>query len=239
MFKIEPASPGTTRVLLHRPPELPNAARQFRRHAAETRRAYAPGMDGMTWMASAMRAAQAQLDTATQNLANVSSDGFRRVRSVLTLTPGGLRVSESRDMAQGGIRQTGRALDLALLGPGAFRLAGGVATRDGAFIRNRDGLLANQHGRLLLGDHGPIPFPSTATVDADGTIRDGTRTIARLALPGGTTVRSGALEESSVDAIGETLAILTAQRAFETAQKTLVAIDQTREKAVNDVVRLK
>jgi len=30
-----------------------------------------------------------------------------------------------------------------------------------------------------------------------------------------------------------------AQRAFETAQKTLVAIDQTREKAVNDVVRLK
>jgi flagellar basal body rod protein FlgG len=63
--------------------------------------------------------------------------------------------------------------------------------------------------------------------------------IGQLPLPAGTTVRSGALESSSVDSIGETLAILTAQRAFETAQKTLVAIDQTREKAVNDVVRLK
>jgi flagellar basal body rod protein FlgG len=193
----------------------------------------------MTWMASAMRAAQAQLDTATHNLANVSSDGFRRLRAALTLTPAGLTVKESIDAAQGGIRETGRPLDLALLGPGAFRLTGGIATRDGAFFRNRDGLLADQQGRLLLGDHGPIAFPATATVDADGTIRDGTRAIARLPLPGGTTVRSGALEESSVDAIGETLAILTAQRAFETAQKTLVAIDQTREKAVNDVVRLK
>jgi flagellar basal body rod protein FlgG len=42
-----------------------------------------------------------------------------------------------------------------------------------------------------------------------------------------------------VNAIGETLAILTAQRAFETAQKTLLAIDATREKAANDVVRVR
>jgi flagellar basal body rod protein FlgG len=52
-------------------------------------------------------------------------------------------------------------------------------------------------------------------------------------------VRSGALESSNVDAIGETLAILNAQRSFETAQKTFVAIDATRDKAVNDVGRLK
>lgn len=41
---------------------------------------YARRMDGMDWMASAMRAARAQLDTATNNLANVGSDGFRRMR---------------------------------------------------------------------------------------------------------------------------------------------------------------
>jgi flagellar basal body rod protein FlgG len=70
-------------------------------------------------------------------------------------------------------------------------------------------------------------------------VRDDGRLVGRIPLPAGTRVRSGALESSSVDAIGETLAVLTAQRAFETAQKTLVAIDQTREKAVNDVVRLK
>ena len=91
----------------------------------------------------------------------------------------------------------------------------------------------------MQGLAGPIRLSERAVIAADGAIRDGDRIVARLPLPAGTSVRSGALESSSVDAIGETLAVLTAQRAFETAQKTLVAIDQTREKAVNDVVRLK
>lgn len=195
-------------------------------------------MDGMTWMASAMRAAQAQLDTATHNLANVASDGFRRVRSSLTMTGQGLVARESPDAVQGGIRETGRSLDLALLGPGAFR-AGNTETRNGAFVRDRDGYLADQHGRRVQGLDGPIRLAEGARVQSDGTIRDAGRVVGQLPLPAGTTVRSGALESSSVDAIGETLAVLTAQRAFETAQKTLVAIDQTREKAVNDVVRLK
>jgi flagellar basal body rod protein FlgG len=195
-------------------------------------------MDGMTWMASAMRAAQAQLDTATHNLANVASDGFRRVRSSLALTGQGLVARESPDPAQGGIRETNRPLDLALLGPGTFH-AGGTETRNGAFVRDREGYLADLRGRRVQGAAGPIRLSETAKVESDGTIRDGARIAGRLPLPVGTTVRSGALESSSADAIGETLAVLTAQRAFETAQKTLVAIDQTREKAVNDVVRLK
>jgi flagellar basal-body rod protein FlgF len=195
-------------------------------------------MDGMDWMGSAMRAAQAQLETATHNLANVASDGFRRVRSSLTLTGGGLVARESPDSAQGGIRETGRALDLALLGPGAFHVGKGE-TRNGAFIRDRDGYLADQQGHRVQGRAGSIRLSATATVESNGTIRDGDRVAGRLPLKPGTTVRSGALESSSVDAIGETLAILTAQRAFETAQKTFVAIDQTRDKAVNDVGRLK
>jgi flagellar basal body rod protein FlgG len=195
-------------------------------------------MDGMTWMASAMRAAQAQLDTATHNLANVASDGFRRVRSSLTLTGQGLVARETLDASQGGIRETGRTLDLALLGPGTFR-AGGLETRDGAFVRDRAGYLADRSGRRVQGVGGPIRLSESARIDSDGTVREAGRAVGRLPLPAGTTVRSGALESSSVDAIGETLAVLTAQRAFETAQKTLVAIDQTREKAVNDVVRLK
>jgi flagellar basal-body rod protein FlgF len=196
------------------------------------------GMDGMTWMGSAMRAAQAQLETATHNLANAASDGYRRVRSSLALTSHGLEARESPDHAQGGIRETGRALDLALLGPGTFHVGGGE-TRNGAFIRDRDGFLADQQGRRVAGLRGAIRLPEGAAIGSDGGIRDGGRLVAQLPLPAGTAVRSGALESSSVDAIGETLAILTAQRAFETAQKTLVAIDQTREKAVNDVVRLK
>ncbi len=196
-------------------------------------------MDGMDWMASAMRAAQAQLDTATHNLANVASDGYRRFRSTLTLTGQGLVAHESRDAAQGGIRETGRPLDLALLGPGAFQLAGGATTRNGAFERDREGYLADQQGRRVQGRSGPIRLSETATIAADGTIRDAGRVAGTLPLPSGTTVRSGALESSSVDAIGETLAVLTSQRAFETAQKTFGAIDEARDKAVNDVGRLK
>jgi flagellar basal-body rod protein FlgF len=195
-------------------------------------------MDGMMWMASAMRAAQAQLDTAAHNLANVGSDGFRRTRAMVSLQPNGLAVRTGQTNEQGGIRETNRPFDLALIGPGSFR-AGGEATRDGAFVRDRDGYLADEGGRRVWGTHGPIRLGARATFAADGTIRDGDRIDGRLALPTGTTVRSGALEASNVDAIGETLAILTSQRAFETAQKTFVAIDETREKSVNDVVRLK
>jgi flagellar basal-body rod protein FlgF len=195
-------------------------------------------MDGMDWMASAMRAATSQLETATHNLANVASDGFRRLRSELTLTGRGLVARETPDPAQGGLRETGRTLDLALLGPGGFRV-GATETRNGAFVRDRDGYLADQQGRRVQGTVGPVRLSESATIGPDGSIRDDGRLVGRLPLPAGTTVRSGALESSSVDAIGETLAVLTAQRAFETAQKTLVAIDQTRDKAVNDVGRLK
>lgn len=189
-------------------------------------------------MASAMRAAQSQLETATHNLANVASDGFRRVRSTVTLTGHGLAAHEMPDSAQGGLRMTGRSFDLALVGPGAFRV-GSRQTRDGSFVLDRSGYLTDRSGHRVLGAGGPIRLSADAMVGTDGVIRDAGRIAGRLPLPPGTTVRSGALESSSVDAIGETMAILTAQRAFETAQKTLVAIDQTREKAVNDVVRLK
>jgi flagellar basal-body rod protein FlgG len=139
---------------------------------------------------------------------------------------------------QGGIRQTGRPFDLALIGPGAFRV-GSATTRDGALMRDRDGFLADRSGQRLQGTAGPIRVSDEATIAGDGMVRDGGRIVGRIPLRDGTSLRSGALESSNVDAIGETLSILTAQRAFETAQKTLTAIDQTRDKAVNDVVRLK
>jgi flagellar basal body rod protein FlgG len=196
-------------------------------------------MDGMTWMASAMHAAQAQLETAAHNLANAGSDGFRRVRSTLAFTERGLAVGEVPGAGQGGIHETGRRFDLALLGRGAFGLDGGATTRAGSFVRDRDGWLRDPGGRRLHGERGPLCLSAEASVGGDGVVRDGGRIVDRLPLPPGTTLRSGALEASNVDAIGETLAILNAQRSFETAQKTFVAIDETRDKAVNDVVRLK
>lgn len=189
-------------------------------------------------MASAMQAARSQLETATHNLANVSSDGYRRATAHVRLTAHGLVATESRTFEQGAIRHTGRAFDLALLGPGAFRV-GDAATRNGAFVTDRLGRLTDDRGRPLLGTRGPIVIGAQTTIASDGDVRSDGRSVNHLPLPPGTRIATGALETSNVDAIGETLQILNAQRAFETAQKVLVAIDETRQKAVNDVVRLK
>jgi len=195
-------------------------------------------MDAMEWMGSAMRAARAQLDVATHNLANAATDGFRKAHADVALTAGGLSVTARSTHEQGAVRTTGRPFDLALLGPGMFEV-GGTRTRDGAFTRDRDGFIVDDRGRRLHGACGPLRVSADATVAADGTVHDHGRIVDRLPLPQGTHVLAGALESSTADTIGQTLAILTAQRAFETAQKTLVAVDATRERAANDVARLK
>lgn len=189
-------------------------------------------------MASAMRAARSQLETATHNLANVSSDGYRRATSHIGLSARGLIAHEERRFEQGAIRHTGRELDLAILGPGNFQI-GGLLTRNGAFVTDRAGILCDDRGRRVFGARGPITIDAHTTIASDGEVRSGQRVVNRIPLPPGSKLQAGALETSNVDAIGETLQILNAQRAFETAQKVLVAIDETRQKAVNDVVRLK
>lgn len=185
-----------------------------------------------------MRAARAQLDVATHNLANALSDGFRRLAPRVSLGAGGLAVRTEAAREQGAIRMTGRPFDLALLGPGTFRV-GELATRNGAFTRDRDGWIVDDRHRRLHGACGALRVSAAATIASDGSVHDGGRIVDRIPLPAGTHLQSGALEASTVNPIGETMAILTAQRAFETAQKTMLAIDGTREKAANDVVRLK
>jgi flagellar basal body rod protein FlgG len=195
-------------------------------------------MDGLDWTASAMRAARAQLDIATHNLANASTDGYRKSAATVALTERGLTVGSHATHEQGAVRSTGRAFDLALLGDGSFRV-GEVTTRSGAFTRDRDGWIVDDRGRRLHGAHGALRVSEHTNIDADGVVRDGGRVVDRIPLPAGTHLLPAALETSTVNPIGETLAILTAQRAFETAQKTLQAIDATRDKTANDVVRVR
>ncbi len=194
-------------------------------------------MDAMEWMGSAMRAARAQLDVATNNLANASTDGFRRARAVVALQRGGLAVQSHQTIEQGAVRNSGRPFDLALLGPGAFAV-GTSSTRNGAFTRDRAGFITDDRGRRLHGACGPLRVSPDAKIEPNGVVRDGGRIVDRLPLPAGTRVLSGSLETSTVNPVGETLSILTAQRAFETAQKTMLAVDATREKSANDVVRV-
>lgn len=183
-------------------------------------------MDGIGWTASAMRAARARLEISAQNLANASTDGFRKSVAKISLGVRGLVVRRGASFEQGALRHTGRPLDLAIVGDGAF-VVGGKPTRNGAFVRDAQGFLTDDRGTRVAGIHGFV------RVGADGKLLD------RIPLPYRSQIVSGALESPNVNAVGEMVDVLDAQRAFETAQKALGAIDETRAKAVNELARLR
>jgi flagellar hook protein FlgE len=162
-----------------------------------------------------MIAARSRLEIATDNLANVSSDGFRASMARGKLTPHGVEIARVGTSDHGAYRRTGRPDDRAILGDGAFVLQSPdgtiVHTRNGAFERDRFGVLRDAAGRKLV-----------------GTI-----------LAPGSSVRSEFLETSNVNAIAEMVGVLTSQRSFESAEKVLGAIDTVRQKSSDDVARIK
>jgi flagellar basal body rod protein FlgG len=200
-------------------------------------------MDGIELMSTAMHAAQARLDVSAANLANVSSQGFHKHVARTVLTPQGLKTSDAIDASQGPLRRTGRPFDLAVAGKGALyvRDTGGhaVTTRGGSFVRDAAGHLVDERGRVLLGAHGVLRVSADATIDSRGFVRSDGIDRGRLRTTPGTEVQTGFLETPNVDAVHEMIDVLGAQRAFETAQKTLSAIDDERQKDVDDVARVK
>ena len=200
-------------------------------------------MDGISLMASAMHAARARLDVSAANLANVSSGGFHRHVAHAMLTRGGLVATSAPDDKPGPLRATGRAFDLATAGSGGFVVrdpSGATHTvRSASFERDARDRLVDERGRVLMGARGPIVVGDGATIDARGIVHDGERAAQPIRTLPGSEVRSGFVETANVDAVGEMVDVLGAQRAFETAQKTLGALDEERQKDVNDVVRVK
>jgi flagellar basal body rod protein FlgG len=200
-------------------------------------------MDGIELMAQAMHAAHERLDVSASNLANVSSGGFRRSIATVRLGANGLSVGVAPDPKGGPLERTGRPFDLAVAGKGAFfvRDGGGraVAIRSASFVLDARGALRDERGRALLGSHGAVRATADTTIDARGVVRDASgRAIDGVRIAPGTSLQSGFLERSNVDAVREMVDVLAAQRAFESAQKTLSAIDDTRAKAVNDVAKV-
>lgn len=200
-------------------------------------------MDGTDWAGSAMLAARTRLDIAADNLANVSTDGFVRTLARGRLTPSGVEIDRVASNRHGAFRKTGRPYDLAIVGDGAFRVraADGTvsATRNGAFERDRFGMLRDVQGRAVLGLHGPVRVPDGATIDERGRVVLAGTPVDRILTGRDCTVRSGYVETANVNAIDEMVAVLAAQRAFESAEKVASAIDGARQKSSNDVARVK
>lgn len=146
-----------------------------------------------------MEAQQMQLDTISNNLANVSTNGFKRAHAVFedlmyqnlrqvgsstseqSQLPSGLQVgmgvktvATSRSFAQGNLQQSGNALDVAIQGNGFFQ----VTMPDGTTNYTRDGSFqVDSQGRLVTSSGLPIAnginVPANAkniTIAPDGVV---------------------------------------------------------------------
>ena len=127
-----------------------------------------------------------QQSTTANNLANVSTTGFRAQLDSFRAVP---VVSDSMatrtfvvdstvgaDFTPGPLQQTGRELDVALQGKGwiAVQLEDGseAMTRQGSLKTTENGLLQTAGGQAVMGDAGPISIPPDVniTIASDGTI---------------------------------------------------------------------
>lgn len=139
-----------------------------------------------------------ELDAVANNIANISTNGFRREGSIfaehyMALDDGdpGLSVATMShrflDLAPGDITQTDNPLDMAIEGQGFFLLEtqnGQRLTRDGAFTRNAEGELTAQDGARVLDDSGgAILIPAqakTVTVGDDGSVYVDNQVVAKV-----------------------------------------------------------
>jgi flagellar basal-body rod protein FlgF len=144
-------------------------------------------MDRMIYVAmtGARHALEAQA-TVANNLANVNSSGFRAQVDALRAVhlfgdgmPTRSYVVDSTvgtDFRPGTIQQTGRALDVAIVGKGFLAVqtpSGGEGyTRAGGLNVGTSGMLESPQGYPVLGDGGPITIPPDVTVSIakDGTV---------------------------------------------------------------------
>lgn len=128
----------------------------------------------------AMKGARDIVRTQTvnmNNLANVSTDGFRKEIAHVDRDEHGASLPvSSPDFTIGAIRTTGRALDVAISGEGWMAIAapdGGEAyTRRGDLRVDELGQLINGAGQQILGNGGPIVVPPHGKIEigSDGTV---------------------------------------------------------------------
>ncbi|MFO1228605.1 flagellar basal-body rod protein FlgF [Roseateles sp.] len=144
-------------------------------------------MDRMIYLSMAgAKAAMQRQDVLSNNLANVSTNGFRAelqaFRSVPVQGSGAstrafaLETSIGYSDAPGAITPTGRNLDVAMQGNAwlAVQAVDGTEayTKAGSLDVNAEGLLVMRNGNPVLGDGGPINIPPNSTVEigGDGTV---------------------------------------------------------------------
>jgi flagellar basal-body rod protein FlgG len=160
-------------------------------------------LEGLYSAAAGMAAQQQQLDAIGNDLANVSTNGYKSERVAFsdllynpieeagTATTAGAGASSQvigRNETQGAVRQTGGPLDLAIEGDGYFQVTlpgGAIAlTRNGSFSVDASGTLTTAEGDRLSP---PIKLPagvspSQVQIASDGTVTAGTTKLGQVKL---------------------------------------------------------
>jgi flagellar basal-body rod protein FlgF len=142
----------------------------------------------------------------------------------------------------------------------AVQLPGGTVayTRDGRLTLDRERRLVSGAGRLVLDTSGsPIDVPDdvTPTIDSQGRVMAGEQELAQLALvqlagpvdrvgnnllapgPGGravlveTAVRTGQVEMGNASALEATIAMVTAQRSYDSSMQAIQTYRQLDQRA--------
>ncbi|HEY3019937.1 MAG TPA: flagellar hook-basal body protein [Solirubrobacteraceae bacterium] len=152
--------------------------------------------------AAGMAAQQQRIDALSNDLANVNTTGYKRVRIAfrdLLYTPTGAGAARGiasgagaaaamvgRSTAQGVTQSSDRPFDVALDGPGYLE----VTDRNGRRLLTRDGSLQRRaDGRLVTstGAQTGVTLPAgvaddAVAIGADGTVRAANRVVGRLRL---------------------------------------------------------
>jgi len=144
-------------------------------------------LNGLDSAASALRYWERKQEIIANNLANVSTDGFKAQRVFARLLDGIRPVAEtSSDYAVGNLRQTGNALDVAIDGPGFFVVGtpnGERYTRGGPLRLDEKHQLVDVDGRPLIGvkKGGPITLmDGPIEIDKNGTVTQGGQVVDTL-----------------------------------------------------------
>ena len=160
-------------------------------------------LEGLYSSAAGMAAQQEQLNAIGNDLANLSTSGYKAERVAFgdlhynavtiagtetTVGAGASARSLGRLETEGSLHQTGNPLDLAIEGEGFFEVAlpGGQTglTRNGALQLDAAGHITDGQGNIL---QPPIAVPagvseSQLRVSADGTVSASGRTLGRISL---------------------------------------------------------
>lgn len=139
--------------------------------------------------ALSLAAGQAGLEVAARNISQSPVAGYRRQTFSLEAGALGPVVSLMTDMRAGPVAATGQPGDLAIDGPGFFRVGldgEQFLTRGGSFVPGAGGLLTGPAGQVLLDETGaPVRVSSGQyEVSPDGLVVERGVPVARLGLAG-------------------------------------------------------